>query len=263
MGRVGVQGQEVVAMQPGDGAAMGAHPIRPTRFWYWAAGAAAVAAVVWLALSLFLGLRLMNRQIQGFQRVPIPGQAEVAFAEPGGYTLYFEGLGASDEQATIPSFNVSLTSAVSGEEVSIRDYGGSVTYDFAAHSGRALGTFWIEEPGRFLLRTEADPRGVEANVAVGSSVGPAIFRTLILTIAGTFSLLMAGVVLAVVVAVRRSRARRLRAAPAVQPVATWGQGTGPAGWLADPGRRHEFRYWDGQRWTEHVSDRGTQGVDPL
>jgi len=26
--------------------------------------------------------------VEGFQRVPIPGQAEVSFAEPGGYTVY-------------------------------------------------------------------------------------------------------------------------------------------------------------------------------
>ncbi len=37
----------------------------------------------------------------------------------------------------------------------------------------------------------------------------------------------------------------------------------PAGWLADPTSRHELRYWDGQRWTEHVSTRGAAGVDPL
>jgi preprotein translocase subunit SecF len=250
-------------MQPGDGAAMGAHPIRPARFWYWVAGAAAVAAVVWLALSLFLGFRSLSRQVEGFQRAPIPGHTEVSFDEPGGYTLYFEGLGASDEQATIPSFNMSLTPVGSGEEVSIRDYGGSATYGFAGHSGRALGTFRIEEPGRFLLRTEAEPQGVEANVAVGPSVGPAIFRTVMLAITGTLVLLLGGAVLAVVVTVRRDRARHLLPAPAVQSVATRGQGTASAGWFADPGRRHELRYWDGQRWTEHVSDRGTQGVDPI
>ncbi|HKO85810.1 MAG TPA: DUF2510 domain-containing protein, partial [Actinomycetota bacterium] len=32
-------------------------------------------------------------------------------------------------------------------------------------------------------------------------------------------------------------------------------GWAATGWLADPSRRHELRYWDGQRWTEHVSDR--------
>jgi hypothetical protein len=37
----------------------------------------------------------------------------------------------------------------------------------------------------------------------------------------------------------------------------------PAGWLADPTARHEHRYWDGVTWTEHVSDRGTTGADPL
>ena len=71
-------------MQPDEGGAMGAHPIRPARFWYWVAGAAVVAAVLWLALSLFLGFRSLSRQVEGFQRVPIPGQAELSFAEPGG-----------------------------------------------------------------------------------------------------------------------------------------------------------------------------------
>jgi hypothetical protein len=88
----------VVAMQPGEAGAMGTHPIRPARFWYWVAGAAVAAAVLWLALSLFLGFRSLSRQVEGFQRVPIPGQAEVSFVEPGGYTVYFEGLGASDDQ---------------------------------------------------------------------------------------------------------------------------------------------------------------------
>lgn len=37
----------------------------------------------------------------------------------------------------------------------------------------------------------------------------------------------------------------------------------PAGWMADPRGRHELRYWDGRAWTEHVSDAGTAGVDPI
>ena len=38
-------------------------------------------------------------------------------------------------------------------------------------------------------------------------------------------------------------------------------GTAPAAWHPDPLGRHEFRYWDGTRWTEHVSDRGAASVD--
>jgi uncharacterized protein YxjI len=36
----------------------------------------------------------------------------------------------------------------------------------------------------------------------------------------------------------------------------------PAGWYADPFGRHEYRYWDGAQWTEHVSSHGRQAVDP-
>jgi hypothetical protein len=36
-----------------------------------------------------------------------------------------------------------------------------------------------------------------------------------------------------------------------------------ASWLADPTGVHELRYWNGSSWTEHVSDQGTAGQDPL
>jgi hypothetical protein len=35
-----------------------------------------------------------------------------------------------------------------------------------------------------------------------------------------------------------------------------------AGWHADPFGRFDHRYWDGERWTEHVSTAGQQSVDP-
>jgi uncharacterized protein YxjI len=34
------------------------------------------------------------------------------------------------------------------------------------------------------------------------------------------------------------------------------------GWYPDPFGRHETRWWDGSRWTEHVASHGRQGVDP-
>lgn len=37
----------------------------------------------------------------------------------------------------------------------------------------------------------------------------------------------------------------------------------PASWFPDPAGRHQLRYWDGTRWTEHVSDHGTTTSDPL
>jgi hypothetical protein len=39
--------------------------------------------------------------------------------------------------------------------------------------------------------------------------------------------------------------------------------TTPANWYPDPTGRHEYRYWDGVTWTDHVSDNGTGGTDPV
>ena len=36
----------------------------------------------------------------------------------------------------------------------------------------------------------------------------------------------------------------------------------PAGWYADPSGRFELRYWNGNKWTEHVSRAGQQSTDP-
>ena len=40
-------------------------------------------------------------------------------------------------------------------------------------------------------------------------------------------------------------------------------GTSSAAWLEDPSRRHQYRYWDGQKWTDHVSDNGATTLDPI
>lgn len=42
-----------------------------------------------------------------------------------------------------------------------------------------------------------------------------------------------------------------------------GKPSNPPRWAPDPGGRHELRYWDGSRWSDHVSDAGRQGTDPL
>jgi uncharacterized membrane protein YhaH (DUF805 family) len=37
----------------------------------------------------------------------------------------------------------------------------------------------------------------------------------------------------------------------------------PPGWHPDPTGRHEFRYWDANKWTDHVSDSGSQSIDSV
>jgi hypothetical protein len=37
----------------------------------------------------------------------------------------------------------------------------------------------------------------------------------------------------------------------------------PAGWRTDPTGRHQFRYWDGARWTDTAADGGVRTSDPI
>lgn len=37
----------------------------------------------------------------------------------------------------------------------------------------------------------------------------------------------------------------------------------PAAWAPDPAGKHELRWWDGSAWTEHISDHGQPGTDPI
>lgn len=34
-------------------------------------------------------------------------------------------------------------------------------------------------------------------------------------------------------------------------------------WLPDPTGRHQYRWWDGENWTDQVADDGVQSVDPV
>jgi Protein of unknown function (DUF2510) len=238
---------------------MGAQRIRPSRAWYWVVGAMLVASVVWLVVGFIFGLSSMSRQVDGFQRVPVPGQGELTFTEPGTYVLYYEGAGASE--GSMPAFSASIVSTGGDTEVQLDDYRGELTYDFSGHSGRAVASFPIDNPGKFLLRTESEVAGIQANAAVGRSIAGGVVRTILLPLVGAGILFLGGTALAVIVAIRRNRARR-RYASSTMPGGRVSD-AGSEGWFADPSKRHELRYWDGHRWTEHVSDRGTQAIDTL
>jgi hypothetical protein len=50
--------------------------------------------------------------------------------------------------------------------------------------------------------------------------------------------------------------------PVAAPPAAASVPTTPAGWYPDPSGRYEMRYWDGDKWTEHVSRQGQTYTDP-
>src|SRR5580700_378610 len=64
----------------------------PSRRWYLVAGCLLAVAAACLAVAV-IGIVSWDRQIQGFQRVPVPGRGEVTFTQPGDYVLYVETRG--------------------------------------------------------------------------------------------------------------------------------------------------------------------------
>ena len=81
------------------------------------------------------------------------------------------------------------------------------------------------------------------------------------------SVILAATVVAFVIALRRrgepEPAVVTGAGPATVPAVAAPAAPPPPAWHPDPLGRFEQRYWDGTRWTEHVSTGGTQAADPV
>jgi len=197
-------------------AAAGSPPIRPSRQWYWVAGGALAAALICSALAV-AGFFSLNRQIKDFQRVAVPGQAEVTFAQPGGYILYLERPGrccslaaGSGDSAPFSSWsmNVALLPDSGGPPVAITIWRGATeSYGVAGHEGQTAMHFTIDHPGRYLLVAQnAIPRSI-TDVAVGRGIGRGMLWVLLILVA-LFALIPAGLVIGGVTFFRRRRARR-------------------------------------------------------
>jgi len=200
----------------GQAAAAGSPPIRPSRQWYWVAGGALAAALICSALAV-AGFFSLNRQIKDFQRVAVPGQAEVTFAQPGGYIVYLERPGqccslaaGSGDSAPFSSWsmNVALLPDSGGPPVAITIWRGATeSYGVAGHEGQTAMHFTIDHPGRYLLVAQnAIPRSI-TDVAVGRGIGRGMLWVLLILVA-LFALIPAGLVIGGVTFFRRRRARR-------------------------------------------------------
>jgi len=205
-------------------------PIRPSRAWYWVAGCALAGALICLALAV-AGFFSLNGQIKAFQRVRVPGQAEVVFAQPGRYVLYVErpgqccsiAIGSGSAPFSSWSMNVAMRAVNDGPPVSISTWRGATqSYGVAGHQGQAAMQVTIGQPGRYLLRaTDVVPRSI-TDLAVGRGIGRGLLIPLVLALVALFALIPAGLLAGGVTFLRRRRARRnlpaaLQALPVMQP----------------------------------------------
>jgi uncharacterized membrane protein YhaH (DUF805 family) len=195
------------------------------------AGCALAGALICIALAV-VGFFSLNRQIRDFQRVPVPGQAQITFAQPGGYVLYIESPGqccsltaGSGDSAPFSSWsmNVALQPVNGGPPVLINTWRGATeSYGVAGHQGQTAMYVTVGRPGRYLLGTSNPvPRSI-TDVAVGRGIGHGALISLLLALVALFALIPAGLLVGGVTASRRRRVRRSLLQQVVQPMETGG-----------------------------------------
>jgi hypothetical protein len=104
-----------------------------------------------------------------------------------------------------------------------------------------------------------------AFIGIIGTIGLDIFGVTVPRKIGQIMELLGGGAVAVAVGLLALRGQSLVPAPVRTPAPPTVPTTaelGAPGWAADPYGRHQWRYWDGNRWTEQVADGSTQSTDP-
>jgi hypothetical protein len=199
----------------------------PSRRWYLLAAVllAAALALTWLGVG---GMVSVTRQVEGFQRVPAPGESELFFPQPGRYVIYVEKPGSccsfSFGSGGAWSMNLALVAAGTGRPVAVSTWRGMTQeYGVSGHQGQTAMSFTITHPGMYLLDTrDVTPRAI-TDLAVGRPISQRmIFLAVLAILAALGALTAAGLVFAIT-ASRRRRARRAPPLTAFAgPVPGWG-----------------------------------------
>lgn len=186
--------------------------VRPSKWWFGAAGLVAVAGIVVAIVIAVLGVLDYAERVENFDRADVPATLQVDITRPGGYSIYHEYSGAFDDVTYVREPTITVMDP-SGDAVDLDRYDAVVTYAASGFEGEGLFTFEAEETGTYQVTAEG---GTGSGVAVGRGLGrglsPYIGGSVVVGLLGV----VAGAVMAIVVGVKRSQSRRaLRPVPAL------------------------------------------------
>jgi hypothetical protein len=194
--------QTVDEVQRSNGvAAMPQAPaIRPSTRWYWAGALVAILSLVVGAIWAIAAYSSYKDDIAAFARIPTPGQGSFVVDAPGERTLYVETT-ASEPTANATDIRVT---APDGSTVGVQPYGIDLQYDAPDGSvGHAVGTIEVVTPGTYQVSTQI----AGGTLAVGDGISGSIIAAVVASIVLVFAGFVAGVVIVIVTAVRRSSAK--------------------------------------------------------
>ncbi len=172
-----------------------------------------VAVVVWVGWQ-FLA---MSNEVDGFIRSSPESVDEFVIDHQVDWTVFVE-----PNEASLTGVRFRIWDVEAGREVPLSPYGGSFSYGFPSHSGRAVATVSLQ-PGTYAIQVEGD--GLE--LAVGASPAGRLVWMLVGGLMIGLPLVIGGGVVAIVSALRQSRRRNRLTAPPQS--SAWSSGEWPTG----------------------------------
>lgn len=162
--------------------------------------------------TIFHGL---SHDIDSLTQVVVPGRAELSLKRNQTYTVFLEEQSVVNGKIysttqPIQGLACVVTSVQNGTTIAIRKPDTSTTYELNGRSGHSVLEFSIHEDGKYLFACDYDEnsRGPQVVVAVGSGVGEAIFRTVLVCLAALFGGTGAGIIVVVIVLTMRQRNKK-------------------------------------------------------
>jgi hypothetical protein len=166
---------------------------------------AVLLAAVWAAVALWP----LSGQVDDLTRTDIPGEAVVTVDEPDGQVIYYERATWFASVPMNPDLAIDVTGP-DGQTVPADPYGLAVHYRLPGLVGEPVATFDATVPGDYTVTVQdAEPLPDDARTAVGPSITTGVLTGL----AGPIIVLLAGLVVAAVIAVLAATARSQPAGP--------------------------------------------------
>ena len=170
----------------------------PSRIWYWVAAAVVVLSigggVAWGVVSTVR----THDVAESLPRTDAPGTVETYVGSGGSQLIYFEGEGRPSPDA----LGLSVL-APDGSSVRVEPYDAIMKYDIAGWVGTPIASFSAQTAGTYTVLAERAFN--EGRISAGDN----FVRTQAINVVGALALiavgLVAGILIVVVVAVKRSR----------------------------------------------------------
>jgi hypothetical protein len=135
-------------------------------------------------------------------RVPVPGQTEIVFKEPGTYTIFHEYQSTFDgrvyDVAAVSGLNVTVRARPGGDDVPLSPATGT-RYRVGSNAGRSLFDFEVRAPGSYQIAATYDGGRKEPQTVLAIDRG--FVGDLLITILGAMAMAFAGMGAAIAIAI--------------------------------------------------------------